>query len=86
MAVALITGSGQGIGAAIALKLAKDGFDIAINDVNEAQLEKGGYAVAQQCKALGVKAECFAADVSKYDQCEQMVKQVKEKWVVLMFC
>jgi 3-oxoacyl-[acyl-carrier protein] reductase len=79
MAVALITGSGQGIGAAIALKLAKDGFDIAINDVNEAQLEKGGYAVAQQCKALGVKAECFAADVSKYDQCEQMVKQVKEK-------
>ena len=33
--VALVTGSGQGIGKAIALRLVKDGFAVAIADYNE---------------------------------------------------
>lgn len=80
MPTAIITGASQGIGAAIAKRLAKDGFNIAINDVNEAQLEKGGYAVAEECRSCGVEAECFVADVSKYAQCEEMVKAVKERF------
>ncbi|MFT3950478.1 MAG: 3-oxoacyl-[acyl-carrier-protein] reductase [Oscillospiraceae bacterium] len=74
---AVITGSSRGIGASIALRLAKDGYDIVINDVNEAMLESGGYAVAEECRALGVRAECYAADVSNFAQCEAMVKQIK---------
>ena len=80
MPTAIITGASQGIGAAIAKRLAKDGFNIAINDVNEAQLEKGGYGVAEECRSYGVEAECFVADVSKYAQCEEMVKAVKDRF------
>ena len=79
MAVALITGASQGIGACIAERLAKDGFDVAINhfpsDSDKANAEK----VAETCRAYGVKAELFAANVADYAQCETMVKAVKEQ-------
>lgn len=79
MAVALITGASQGIGACIAERLAKDGFDVAINhfpsDSDKANAEK----VAEACRSYGVKAELFAANVADYAQCEAMVKAVKEQ-------
>jgi len=79
MAVALITGASQGIGACIAKRLAKDGFDVAINHFpNESGREKA-LEVAKECEAFGVKAVCFAADVSKMADCEEMVKAVKEQ-------
>ncbi|MBD5080157.1 MAG: 3-oxoacyl-[acyl-carrier-protein] reductase [Ruminococcaceae bacterium] len=78
MAVAVITGSARGIGAAIALRLAKDGFDIALNDVSEKSFENND--IMDQIKAVGVKCEKFIADVSKADQVEAMVKAVKEQF------
>jgi len=62
--VALVTGAGQGIGRAIALRLAHDGADIALVDINGAKLE----AVAAEVVALGRKASVFVADVSKREQ------------------
>jgi meso-butanediol dehydrogenase/(S,S)-butanediol dehydrogenase/diacetyl reductase len=62
-AVVLVTGAGQGIGRAIALRLAKDGAHIAIVDVND----KKTRAVADEVKALGRNATTFKADVTKRD-------------------
>lgn len=76
MAAAVITGSARGIGAAIALRLAKDGFDIALNDISEKSFENND--IMEQIKACGVKCEKFIADVSKSDQVEAMVKAIKE--------
>jgi meso-butanediol dehydrogenase / (S,S)-butanediol dehydrogenase / diacetyl reductase len=59
--VALVTGAGQGIGRGIALRLAKDGADIAVVDLNEDKMT----AVANEVKALGRKATTFKADARK---------------------
>lgn len=77
MATAIITGASQGIGACIAKRLAKDGFDVVINHYPSDGDKEKALAVAEECRGFGVKAECYAADVSRFDQCEAMVKQVK---------
>jgi meso-butanediol dehydrogenase/(S,S)-butanediol dehydrogenase/diacetyl reductase len=62
--VALVTGAGQGIGRAIALRLASDGADIAIADLNDEKTR----AVAEEVQKLGRKATTFKADVSDRSQ------------------
>ncbi|PTQ12863.1 diacetyl reductase [Sphingomonas oleivorans] len=57
--VALVTGAGQGIGRGIALRLARDGADIALVDIRD---DKIG-VVAGEIEALGRKAATFVADV-----------------------
>lgn len=73
---ALITGASQGIGAAIAVRLARAGFHIAVNCYNQQLADTDGAAVAEQCRVFGVEAKCYVADVSKFDQCQEMVKAV----------
>lgn len=75
---ALITGASQGLGAAMAKKLAEDGFQIAINCYSEVEANAGGAQVKAACEAIGVRAACFVADVSSFEACKEMVKQVKE--------
>ncbi len=80
MATAIITGASQGIGACIAKRLAKDGFDIAINHYPSDSDKANAENVAKECREFGVKAVCFPADVSKYSDCEEMVKAIKAEF------
>jgi meso-butanediol dehydrogenase/(S,S)-butanediol dehydrogenase/diacetyl reductase len=57
--VAAVTGAGQGIGRGIALRLAKDGADIAIIDINTNKMAE----VAAEIQGLGRKVTTFEADV-----------------------
>jgi meso-butanediol dehydrogenase/(S,S)-butanediol dehydrogenase/diacetyl reductase len=61
--VALVTGAGQGIGRAIALRLASDGAKVAVVDLKEEKLQ----AVADEIKTAGSQAVFFKADVSNRD-------------------
>ncbi len=71
--VALVTGAGKGIGRGIALRLASDGADVAIVDINAEKID----AVAREVEALGRKATTFIADVSKRDEVYAAIDHVE---------
>lgn len=62
--VALVTGAGRGIGRGIALRLARDGANVALVDLGS----DGISAVAEEIAEIGSKASTFVADVSDRDQ------------------
>lgn len=75
--VALITGATRGIGKEIALELASNGFDIAIN---YRSMQDGMDELKKQIEDNGVKCEFVKADVANYEQCEEMTKEIIQKF------
>lgn len=67
--VALVTGGGQGIGQAIALRLAAEGADVAVNDA----LPHAAAQVADEILRLGVRSLPLVGDVSDEETVEEMV-------------
>ncbi|KKK39599.1 3-oxoacyl-ACP reductase [Mesobacillus campisalis] len=73
--VALVTGASRGIGREVALELAREGANVA---VNYAGSEAKAAAVAEEIRSLGREAVVIQADVSDADSVEGMVKQTIE--------
>jgi 3-oxoacyl-[acyl-carrier protein] reductase len=71
--VALVTGSSRGVGKAIALALAEDGADIAVNYVRD---EGAAQEVVDQVVKLGRKANAYKAAVQNFSEDEEMVQQI----------
>ncbi|WP_034918267.1 (S)-acetoin forming diacetyl reductase [Erwinia sp. 9145] len=71
--VAFVTGSGQGIGKAIALRLAKDGFSVAVADFNSQTARQ----VADEIIQAGGKAVAVTVDVSKRDRVFAAVEEAR---------
>ncbi|KAI0945635.1 hypothetical protein AcW1_001811 [Taiwanofungus camphoratus] len=75
--VAIVTGASQGLGASIALRLADDGLDVAVNDIESKsdQLQE----IVAQIQAKGRRALAVPADVSRDADVQAMVAKVVEK-------
>ncbi|MEO0672268.1 MAG: SDR family NAD(P)-dependent oxidoreductase [Pseudomonadota bacterium] len=74
---ALITGAGQNIGRAIALRLAKDGFNIAINGRRKREQCD---AVADEIRAAGGVAHVFMADIGKDGEADALAKSTLDRF------
>ena len=68
---ALVTGASRGLGRGIAVQLAKEGYDIAVHYVGNA--EAAG-ETARLCQEIGVQAGMVQADVADYGQGRQSVE------------
>ena len=75
--VALVTGSGSGIGAATAILLAQKGINVGINYSNN---ESGATSTATICESNNVETLVVQADVSNQTACDSMVEQIIDKW------
>ncbi len=67
--IALVTGSGRGIGKGIAIQLARAGYDLGIHYATSGE---GARDTAGKCRALGARAELFQADIRHTDQIRAM--------------
>ena len=71
--VALVTGGSRGIGRAIALALAEDGADVAVNYRRDEAAAQETVAAIEQ---LGRRARAYRASVDAYDDDRRMVEAV----------
>jgi meso-butanediol dehydrogenase / (S,S)-butanediol dehydrogenase / diacetyl reductase len=75
--VALVTGAARGIGMGIALRLADDGLDVAVNDIEANGDELDG--VGEVIRGKGRHTAAITADVSEPDEVQSMVRRVADE-------
>lgn len=75
--VALVTGAGRGIGRAIAIALAKEGAEVIVNYNGSEERAK---EVKQTIEENGGKASVYKCNVSDFEACETMIKDVVKEY------
>lgn len=83
--VSIVTGAARGIGAAIALKLAEHGSDVAFTYVSDSSAEKAT-ALEAQLQALGVKAKAYKSNAGVFEECESFVNDVLKEFGKIDVC
>ena len=76
-AVAIVTGSSSGVGAACARQLAEKGCHVVINYAHNAQ---GAEATRVACEEFGVETEVVKADVAEDSDCKSLADAAVRKW------
>jgi NAD(P)-dependent dehydrogenase (short-subunit alcohol dehydrogenase family) len=74
---ALVTGAAKGVGRGIALELAREGCDVAVNDFNDSA---GAHATAAEIGALGRQSFAVLADVGVASEVDRMFETVLQRF------
>ena len=75
--IALVTGASRGIGKAIAIELAKNKVNVAINYNKN---EQEAVSVVEEIKKIGVESIAVKADISKFEECAAMIEIIRKKF------
>ncbi len=74
--VAVVTGAGQGLGEAFAIRLAEEGSHVAVVDIDRPLADR----TAERIRSMGREAETYDTDVADWDQVQQLADSVAQRF------
>jgi len=80
---AIITGGSRGIGAAMVLKFAEQGANVAFTYLSSEDQAK---SLEERVRAMGVKAKAYKSDAADFAQCETLVNEVMKEFGQIDIC